>query len=84
MYLRASSEIIPVSTWNLPWISWELKVNVVPNKIKRKCQIQGHGRIQVFAEVIPKYLVIYGEVCSEDLLLLQGYLDHKMIYSVFR
>ena len=70
MYLRASSEIIPVSTGNLPWISWELKVNVVPNKIKRKCQIQGHGRIQVFAEVIPEYLVIYGEVCSEDLLLL--------------
>ena len=59
-------------------------MNVVPNKIKRKCQIQGHGRIQVFAEVIPEYLVIYGEVCSEDLLLLQGYLDHKMIYSVFR
>ena len=35
MYLRASSEIIPVSTGNLPWFSWELKVNVVPNKIKR-------------------------------------------------
>ena len=65
-------------------------MNVVHNKIKRKCQIQGHGRIQVFAEVIPEYLVMYGEVCSEDLLLLvlqidvQGYLDHKTIYSVFR
>ena len=47
--------------------------------------------IQVFAEVIPEYLVMYGEVCSEDLLLLliqidvQGDLDHKTkIYSVFR
>jgi len=74
---------------NLPWISWELKVNVVPDKIKRRCQIQGHGRFQGFAEVIPEYLVIYGEVCSEDILLplqidVHGYLDHKTIYSVFR
>ena len=36
MYLRASSEIIPVSTENLSWVSWGLKVNAVPDEIKRK------------------------------------------------
>ena len=36
MRLYEGSEIIPVSAENLPWISWELKVNVVPDKIKEK------------------------------------------------
>ena len=51
--------------------------------MKSKGNIEFRIMIQVFAEVIPEYLVMYGEVCSEDLLLLllqidvQGYLDHK-------
>ena len=51
MYLWASSEVIPVSMENLLWISWEPKVNAVPDDNQK----ENNAKFRIMGEF--KYLL---------------------------
>ena len=66
MYLWASSEVIPVSMENLLWISWEPKVNAVPDKNQRKMMpnpgLWENLNTCWVSRIIPEHLMMYEEV----------------------
>ena len=93
VYLWASFGIIPVSMENLLWISWEPKVNAVLDENQRKVMPNSRSwenlNTSWVSIIILEHLMMYEEVCYEDLLLLQigvqGHLNYKArMWSAFR
>ena len=71
---------------NLIWISWEPKVNAVPDETQRK-MMPSSGSWEnlntcLVSRIIPEHLMMYEEVYYESLLLLQisvqGHLNYKV------
>jgi len=88
----ASSETVHVSMETLPWISWELEVNVAWWKQKEIIPDSESWKdldTCWVSRIIPEHLMMYEGVCYESLLLLQigvqGHLNYKArIWSAFR
>ena len=93
MSLQISSEVVPGLMERLPWIFWGSKVNAISDRIKETKSVS--FRIikeykHLLSSLVPKWLMMYEEVCFGSLLLLlqidpRGHLNNELkIWSVSR